>query len=144
MTSRPTCIWIWSIWNDYFPYNTVCRIRCHELLFMGEIQITVIRSKHINNTHVNPFWFLTLFSASWCNDRMSYYVNGWGEKGKRPCLGDMGTATFSDTCASKSLWQFGKFRFYGYRAVSSASVVLHSSTEFRASMLKYSHWGCDS
>lgn len=54
-------------------------------------------------------------------------------------LGDVGMATFSDTCASKSFWQFRKFSFYGYKARSSAGVVLHSSTEFRGSMLKYSH-----
>lgn len=58
-------------------------------------------------------------------------------KRKRQCLGGMGTATFSETCASKSLWQFRKCSFYGYKA--SASVVLHSSMEFRGSMLKYTH-----
>lgn len=84
-------------------------------LFMGEIP-----SKHINNTHANPFFFpfLTL-ATSWCNDMMSLIMKMDEGKRKRPCIGNMGTATFSDF-ACKSLWQFRKCSFYGYKAWSSA------------------------
>lgn len=83
MTSRPTCIWIWSIWNDYFPYNTVCRVRCHKLLFTGEIQQWP--TVNILTTHMQtPFLLIfniILCILMWWQD-VFHYENGWGEKGK--------------------------------------------------------------
>lgn len=131
MTIRPTCIWIWSIWNDYFPCDTICTVTRHELLFTGEIWVTVISRQHINNTHTK---FITSFRSSMClvhpgvKTGCLLLENARGEKREKAWEKNKeGMATFSRICASKSLWQFRKFSCHAYTAWSSAGVVLQSS-----------------